>query len=257
MAQGEYVWFVDADDQIDSTFIERAISLLKKGTSHGNQWDWLVFGSLNIFASGNTTSHALQNDLRLETRKQFHNHFDDIFSQLPYNVPWNKFFKRTIIMEHRLSFPPMTTGEDAAFITSYLPYVNTCCVLAETPYYYQLESSSSMRSTHRALKEYQDNRNRIFSQTKTFQRLGLKSDKVTSESVYRLIYGTYILLYQSVHNKQNSLKVFLRSTHALPGLTEFLALAENLPMTPRIRILRFFVQHPFAFYLYYQIRSAR
>lgn len=255
LAKGDYIWFIDADDQVDTTFISPTISILKQGTEDKTPWDLVAFGSLNMFASDAITAHAVATDLYLKNFQQFREKFDVIFSAIPYNVPWNKFFRREIIVRHQLSFPSMTTGEDAAFMTSYLPYVNSCYVSAKTPYLYQLESTTSMRSTHQALKEYQDNRNRIINQIEVFQKLGLTRSKVTSEAVYRLVFGTYILLYRDARDAHTGIKGFLDTVHMMPSLRDFIALANGIPITPHIRVIRFLANHPFVFYIYQHMRN--
>ena len=119
MAEGEYLCFLDSDDQMKPTHLE--IGLSKIGDA-----DILIFG----FERWNyrTDIRALS-DNTIVGKIQCHDYLYDL-KENPYTseffcFPWNKLYKRSIIVENNISFPTdISFREDEIFGYRYIPYIN-------------------------------------------------------------------------------------------------------------------------------------
>ena len=118
-AVGEYLCFLDSDDQMKPTHLE--IGLSKIGDA-----DILIFG----FERWNyrTDVRALS-DNTIVGKIQCHDYLYDL-KENPYTseffcFPWNKLYKRSIIVENNISFPTdISFREDEIFGYRYIPYIS-------------------------------------------------------------------------------------------------------------------------------------
>ncbi len=119
MAAGEYLCFLDSDDQMKPNHFE--IGLSKIGDA-----DLLIFG----FERWNcrTDVRSLP-DSTIVGKEQCHDFLYDL-KENPYTseffcFPWNKLYKRSIIVNNNISFPTdISFREDEIFGYRYIPYIN-------------------------------------------------------------------------------------------------------------------------------------
>lgn len=143
-AKGEYAAFVDADDWIESRFLERLISCMEETKA-----DIVVSGctsenedfrtqELNQISAGIYENEKLANDFipRMLHYQGFYQ-----FGVFPYMC--NKLFRRKILKRFCKNIDiRIYDGEDAAIVYPYLLFANKVVVIEDCMYHYRLHRDS-------------------------------------------------------------------------------------------------------------------
>lgn len=131
-SNGEYVLFLDSDDYIEVTYIERMVHNADK--YHAD----ITICGLERFDD---------NTGRCVCREMINNPEEAVtdiknFEMLGYMNPvvWNKLFRRTVIGDMR--FTTIKRSEDTVFLFSVLPNVKTIKFVNEVLYHYRLRDTS-------------------------------------------------------------------------------------------------------------------
>jgi glycosyltransferase involved in cell wall biosynthesis len=134
-AKGEFVYFPDADDFLRTD----AISSLMKRVNDYPDADLFVFGFTNVNEKGAILSvrnypNAVFNadDLRNDYSKC-------MGTKTPLGIqgaPWNKFFKMSIIKDHKIEYPPLRRHQDEGFISRYMCFTTKVVFMSEVLYTY-------------------------------------------------------------------------------------------------------------------------
>jgi len=150
-ARGKYISFPDCDDFYAPDFIEKTKKVLKTDA------DLIIFDFNAVYQNGKIESwlHLPEEDTlypdKYEGFEGYLNHgYTDIFG----NFAWNKFYKRSIFLEHQLSFPlGKRMGEDFVLIMEYWYYCNTITILHEKLHNYMVYNTSTVRKFKKWLIE--------------------------------------------------------------------------------------------------------
>lgn len=124
VAKGEYICFIDADDKIDSRYLEAFVNaeksdLVISGFKY-NSGDKYTPG--NAFYIGNDFVNRVPQIIRLQS----------------IYVPWAKMFKRCIIENNKLRFDiKLRLSEDTTFVYYYLSFCNSVTLIDNDYYYYK------------------------------------------------------------------------------------------------------------------------
>ena len=137
-ATGEYILFLDPDDTYEHFMLEVLAKTLSR-----NPVDLIVYG--------HTEDYRNQTSGKLEYSKKFTladlDYDDDSFStndavtihkiamqmegKTMLGYPWNKAYKRSIVVENNLTFPKLNHCEDVFFNCDYLDHVKSMTVIAD------------------------------------------------------------------------------------------------------------------------------
>lgn len=129
---GEFITFIDSDDYI-------AIDYLNQLIKH-NSYDLVVGGSTNINKNDEIISYSLNNQIKVEENDNFIKLFNTIDKSLILDAPWNKLFRRSIIMNSNIRFnTDLNYGEDKLFILNYIIHCRNIIQLKNNSYYYRNE----------------------------------------------------------------------------------------------------------------------
>lgn len=115
-AKGEYLQFLDSDDYFEPNMLEELYCYAEKYDS-----DLVVCSSRKVDDFGNITESRNPNspiNLDLTPLNKVFNRKDigeNIFSILT-PVPWNKLYKRDLILKNGIEFPNLKICEDVAFV---------------------------------------------------------------------------------------------------------------------------------------------
>lgn len=111
-AQGEFIYFVDADDYLVGNLFSDMENKLD------SELDMLVFSYYNSIEKNISETARSEKILPIEgkkNRKQFISLFTDLLlSDMMYTV-WNKIYRREFLKEHRIVFEQYELGEDVRF----------------------------------------------------------------------------------------------------------------------------------------------
>ena len=142
VAQGAYVWFVDADDWVDSEAAGYLLSLVAE-----SQYDMLCFGVRNCGDDGaHTSSEWMDNSAhdfeRLKTidGKMLLTQYDLSGSVCPF------LWRRTLLNGHQARFMEGLLHEDALFYWHYTAYAERVLLVPRVAYYYYQRADSTIHN---------------------------------------------------------------------------------------------------------------
>lgn len=153
-ATGEYVCCMDADDRVDSQLLEWVYASLQK-----NPADYVVYGAVEEHQREDGTLECAivkcPKEHYFKTPSQLRPYIMELEKLTLYGYPWNKFLRRTILLEHNITFPHWPLLEDLAFNIHFCSYIQSMNVLPKAPYHYRIITAGGQKSlTSRFVKEY-------------------------------------------------------------------------------------------------------
>lgn len=130
-AQGEYVWFVDADDYLDTDSCFSLSELLKQPCTY----DILSFG-YQVEKQGKRRRRKLKATGSYSTGAAYisRNNF--------HGTVWHHLFRRSFLEQHGLRFPENCYHEDEEFTLRAYLYAGPVRLLRDTPYIYCTHTGS-------------------------------------------------------------------------------------------------------------------
>ena len=142
-AQGEYLWFVDADDTVDEGSITDAAKVAEE-----QKPDMLIFGmSFDFYHKDKVYRREslvppYDGAILLE---QLKSHFKEFYECNSLTPVWNKFCRKDIIVEHKIAFhKDMILMEDFLFVLELLAHCeNIYCVPKAIYRYKQAENEKN------------------------------------------------------------------------------------------------------------------
>lgn len=144
IAQGKWITFIDADDYIDSNYLETFIARSEDSDFlHANI---LTHSGDQIAANSPiTTTHY-------DGPTQLRDLFPDI--NLYYiGAPWGKLYQKKIITNNNILFQEQISfGEDSRFVFQYLQFVKTVTIAYETSYHYNAGNLGSLTDKANSLQ---------------------------------------------------------------------------------------------------------
>lgn len=129
-AKGEYIGYVDSDDYIDLSMYEKMYYYAKK-----KDYDIVMCGMYYSY-----TDHDDKTLLYNRTKKLTSK---DYINSPP--SPWNKIYKRELLIKNSFSFPEGIIYEDLAVVPSLGIYTDKIGYLNEALYYYIQREGSTMK----------------------------------------------------------------------------------------------------------------
>ncbi len=137
IAKGEYLYFIDSDDEISSNLLERTFFVAKE-----DDFDLIVFSIKNDIIDSNTGSVlssycSKQSDLEFKSRGDFRKNFSKLYYEgILFGGPVNKLFRTQIIKGNGVRFPDLRRGQDEIFNFRYYRYVNSLKIIPDVLYTY-------------------------------------------------------------------------------------------------------------------------
>lgn len=138
-ATGKYVMFVDADDYVKDTFLEKMVAALE-----GENCDMCICNYLRVVYNDCYPIKSLQRSgiesrdrYLIDTLKDPGHHY--------FGVIWNKIFKTEIIRKFDIRFRnDITLGEDFVFSLEYLRYAQKVNVIDDKLIYYCYQNFNTL-----------------------------------------------------------------------------------------------------------------
>lgn len=158
VSKGKYLYFVDPDDYLDETLIEKCIYEIKK-----HNCDIVQFGYKKVDDIG-----SLIYDKKLDSRLFVYNNTDEKISficktLLKYKIPiqpWSLFLQRKSVLNNNLCFidRKIVFSEDVCFSVMLALNLHSTYTISESLYFFRKRAGSAMwnskREKNRNLNEY-------------------------------------------------------------------------------------------------------
>ena len=144
-AKGDFIWFVDADDLINSSFFS---TIIKRQKDYHE--DLICFNYAIISGDETKETNEFKDEICLSGV--------DYLSRGPYNYVWNKIFRRSSIGSHRFLHGIKNT-EDWLFIMTSVVNMQSVICIPEIGYYYNTNNTGSTlrnRTIDNLKKNYAD-----------------------------------------------------------------------------------------------------
>ncbi len=138
-AVGDYILFIDSDDYVEHTMIERLYNMAKE-----HQVDMSVCGVYNVYSSGTKAQCDVIEEFQCDNVEAFGHVM--VGRKIPGTM-CNKLIKREIAQQ--LRFPVGKLYEDAFYTTQLMQVVKTVYVTTEPMYYYFHRAGSSTTTPFR------------------------------------------------------------------------------------------------------------
>lgn len=184
---GEYVWFLDPDDDFEPTLLAEALDALKRANA-----DVVIFGcreeSYDAAGASRSTRDVLPPVAGVLSGDELHRAILDLEESTLYGYVWNKVYRRAAIGSAR--FPDVMLAEDLLFNVEVFDHVERAVFIQKPLYHYKKRLRSNL--TNRFDKQYYaEHRMRIEALYNQQVRWGLDSDETRSR--LGSLYGRYII----------------------------------------------------------------
>lgn len=130
-AQGEYFWFVDADDFISDHALSTVLPLLRAG-----KYDMLMFAFNWVSTDGHVEVKHCHGEYASGLEMADH----DVYN----NSLWTRIYRRSAITENGIRFQKLQMGEDFDVIFHAIPYLGPCLCIDQPLYNYVVSPGSAI-----------------------------------------------------------------------------------------------------------------
>lgn len=137
LAKGEYILFVDSDDTVADHFVEEAYKVAKREDADIVIFDAIVVDENNKKIEDLVGCHANGNSITLEEYPRL---------LLEYPCPWNKIYRRSLLVENHLKYPIHMWYEDLVGASMFYVNAKKIAILHKQLYYYMQRTDSVMHS---------------------------------------------------------------------------------------------------------------
>jgi glycosyltransferase involved in cell wall biosynthesis len=139
MAKGEYIGFADSDDYVETTMFDKLWSLARMQDAD------LVECHYHSMLEIPSEDGSFPTYKEIGTRGTICAHDDvrELFLN-PQVSPWNKLYKKSVLIDNDVFFPEGMIYEDTSFYIKSLPFITKHAYLDEKLVYYSVRQSSTM-----------------------------------------------------------------------------------------------------------------
>lgn len=135
-SSGEYIGFVDSDDRVD-------IHMFEEMYNHAvvKNYDLVEchYHYVQEQEDGTVKELATRGDIRQHENRR------DMFIN-PMASPWNKLYKRSVLIDGNITFPEGLIYEDTSFFIKSIPFIRSSYYMKDKFVYYYLRGNSTMNA---------------------------------------------------------------------------------------------------------------
>lgn len=187
MSNGKYISFVDSDDWIESTMLEKLSNNARKYNA-----DISICNHSRVYSKHRIIPQPISNkgiwilnnedDINIYLRKFLCKGVKEYRPYLPLGQPWGRIYKAQIIKENNLYFPiGLHRSEDGIFNMYAAKYSHCICFTDEILYYYRILDNSI---SHKLYSNIVMDTEKDFYEVRKFRDTFMKQDKIFNEGIY-------------------------------------------------------------------------
>lgn len=200
-ANGEFIYFIDSDDYIESNLIEKAVSAFETNT------EMVIFGINRVHEDKNGNVKKIEKltpeRAESETRKETADIFAMLNRSKAFPFAWNKLYRKAFLDKCGTKFEKTKLIEDFLFNIDLFSKASYIKVLSDNLYNYRKPSHETLVSAY--APEYFELCKRKYSLEKEY----LRTVNAETEDNLQLIYFSYVKHLISVFIKNSSKKAKL------------------------------------------------
>jgi glycosyltransferase involved in cell wall biosynthesis len=195
LAESSYLLFLDADDWIEPTLLEKTSSYIEK-----YQPDVLAFGADEDFLDreGRTTYTASHSPKLQVADREHPTELADMIYMLEektlYGYVWNKIYRTEFLQKNHLIFPAVSFSEDFLFNRRVYDQLSLAVAIPDILYHY-VNIKTAGRLTEKYLPEYFDLQKRRYQEFLD-QQYALRGDR--DDASLTLMAGRYFRSFASM-----------------------------------------------------------
>lgn len=140
-ARGEYIYFFDIDDQIDSKLLAYCVDDIET-----KQVDLVVFGYRNVETSYECETVVDFPNMLIQSNRELKNIFVDQFVIKVNGFPWNKFYRKSFLDKYGIRFENQRIQQDEVFNLMVYEHLNRAYLSSRVLYTYYIYNSGNTRS---------------------------------------------------------------------------------------------------------------
>lgn len=146
-ASGKYIWFMDSDDYVESTLLEKVYNSLIK-----NKAQVVVFGvEEEYFDEKGEKKKSKQISLEteyLERKEEVRKSIIKLEESTLYGYAWNKIYDLEYLKQCNIKFEKITLIEDIMFNVQYFENIDKLNILSDVLYYYEKRMGNSLTAKY-------------------------------------------------------------------------------------------------------------
>lgn len=195
-ALGEYILFVDSDDYIEPTTLEKLVGNMSEYNA-----DICLFNAEDFdAATGKSIYHNYLSSRLIRDKKVFDpKDFKENIFMISSNITWNKIYRRSFLIDNELMFMEDVRYEDTYFIYAVMLYAQRVTWIDERLYHYRkFRSDSQMNS------DQDDYTGFIEAYEKAIDMMNKRSllqDEVIRSCFYRKAAMILVYLFSNLNNR--------------------------------------------------------
>ncbi len=150
-ASGQYIYFMDADDQINPNLLECSIAQIKRDKS-----EILIFGYEAINNNKVVYSGSYSSEKVFKSHNDFFLYINENFYKNNLFCPWNKIYRKEFLDKLNMRFPNVKSSEDALFNLTIFQFVHRVSISDQILYRYLVGREGSLQNSVSNTKFFDD-----------------------------------------------------------------------------------------------------
>lgn len=150
-ATGEYITFVDADDEISSNAYEEVVEILQKAET-----DVVVWGVIEEYFNKEeqliSTNTLVLPEKKCKSKREVENNVLLLEQKTLLGYQWNKVYRSSLLKEHNIKFQSAILYEDYFFNIDFMKYAESMYIMNKALYHYKKRFNESI--TTKFIPEY-------------------------------------------------------------------------------------------------------
>lgn len=215
VAQGNFLYFMDPDDELKKNTLELLINTAEKNDS-----ELTICGYQEIdVVNKNVKEFGITNLLTTKTNEEVKEIYSSLMDNRIFNPPWNKLFLTKFWKENNLEFPTVKKGQDALLNMIAFKHLERMTVIPDKLYCYYIGRVGSAQTT------LSDNDFEYFEINQAYEKelmffWEMYSENYFIERTVSFCFADSVKVYRYVKSRNEGIKQFVELWNGRRGKAE-------------------------------------